>query len=239
VAADPGKQVINMKEKHSHNAFTTVAVASIIAVVIGAAMLFIGLFTTATLGNTFDPTLNPAAARGTLTFTGNVTCGEFVNITAVNGTTSRFRFNVTNIAGWNCPIAPDSGQTNVSVPGYIEPGKTMTSGANNLTTAINANGTLLATMVASAGTDFTTMSLTYLSTGTTGNDVIISETITNASWNSGTRLAGGVIGTEGWQTAKNNVNTTFVLLGIITILGGAIGLIGALSGLTGRSGIGR
>ena len=215
-----------------------VALAGVIAIIIGSAMLFIGIFTTGTMGNTFDTVLKPTAASGTLTFTGNVTCGEFVNITAVNGTVARFRFNLTGIDGWNCPVAPASGQTNVSTPLFIQSGLTTTNAAANLSTAINANGTLLATMSSSASTDGLVTTLTYSTTGTAGNAVAVSEAVTNASWAAAT-LTGGVDGTPAWQTAKDDVNTAFVLIGVLIILGGATALIGSLMTLPGSKGVGR
>ncbi len=139
------------------------------------------------------------AATGSLTFTGNVTTGEMVNITN-SGTTYTFQFNTTGNGTTNPSYIP----VNVS-NGY----NTSIRASGNLTTAINNNATVAAFVTAVNTTNTTT--LTADTTGTSGNSIGTTETLAQASWAAGT-LTGGTAAITAWDLL------TVVIWGFIVLI---------------------
>ncbi len=134
-------------------------------------------------------------ASGTLNFTGNVTCNQFVNVTNVAGTKVPFEFNITD---GGC-VATGAGNVAVTLASGQN---TSTIAATNLTTAINANASIANTMTASNAVANKTV-LTYDSYGTGGNSVILAESVTG-TWSSST-LTGG-LATDTYYNASQNVS---------------------------------
>lgn len=209
---------------------SAILIPSLLAVIIGAVLLIVGIFVTATVGNSASATVTPVAASGTLTWAGNSSCGDTITVTNASGASAVFYVNVT---GADCALTP-AGRAYVNVS--LNHNDSTTT-AQNTTIAMNANVTITGTMVATNGTNSTI--LTYSTTGTAGNAVTTTETATNASWTSGT-LTGGVDGNAVYGTAladaQTNTSTAFTLLGIILIVGGAGGIILVLTGFMGTGG---
>lgn len=195
---------------NNRKAFTGLLVAGILAVIVGAAMLYIGLFINATLSGQFDSTLSPASATGSLTFSGNTSCGEYVNITTGASVLVPLYFNLSS----GCSAAPGG----VATVSLAAGGNTSTFSASNLSAAINGNATLSAILTASNSSAGVVL-LTYDTTGTAGNAVATTETAANAAWGA-TTLTGGQAGNSAWAGTKNNVNTAFVILGLALLVGG-------------------
>lgn len=202
-----------------------VIVAGIMLLITGAIMLYLGFFITTAVEQPLRSILNPTAASGTFTVTGNGSCGEYVNMTA-GGILVPMRFNIST----GCAEIP-FGVYNVTVG---LGGNGSTAVAANISGAINANATLSAVLSAT-NTSNGVVTVTYLTTGTTGNSVATADTMANGSWASAT-LTGGVVGESSYATTKTNVNTTFTLLGILLLVTGAGLLISALGGLMGGFG---
>lgn len=212
------------------NAFAAtggILIASITAVVVGAMMLYVGLLTTMTVSSTVGDTLTPTAATGTLTFSGNVSNGELINITTNDGSTYLFEFNTTAGSTIAC-LTANCIPINLTDSGDDDRMYNLSwEASGNLTDAINANASTAAIVTAVNSTNLTT--LTYYVTGTGGNAVSLSGNAANITLSG---LSGGVEGTTAWEDVKGNVNTSFTLLGILMIVGGAGGLVSVLFGWT-------
>lgn len=210
--------------------FSAILIPSILAIIIGAILLVVGIFVTSTVSNAASVGITPVAASGTLSWAGNSSCGNIVNVTNASGARASFYVNVT---GADCAVAP-AGYAYINVS---KNSNTSIITAQNTTIAFNANVTVNQEMVATNVTNGTT--LTYSTTGTGGNAVLTTETGTNSSWTSGT-LTGGVNGNQIYSSAlsnaDSNVSAAFTLLGVILIVGGAGGIILVLFGFPGIGG---
>jgi hypothetical protein len=197
--------------------FLPIIIMAIMAIIVGAAFIYIGFFTTISLSGAMDPTLTPTAAIGTLTLTGNASCGERINITTTSGQLINMVFNVTD----GCAQVP-TGNVNVSV---INGGNGSINAAAAIVSTLNKNASFVSEMVATNATSQTV--ITYLTTGIIGNNVITTETMTNGSFTRAT-LSGGVDGSESWESNKSSTNTAFTLGGVLIMLLGVAGLITCL-----------
>lgn len=128
-----------------------------------------------------DGALNGGAyARGTFTFTGNSTTGQYVNITKEDGSVMCYYFNTTGIGK---PVG-------CLVVDVRSGGNTSVISATNLTTAINGDtdldGILTATNPSSSVTVVTSDRKTQLL-----NQYALSDTVTNGAWGA-THMSGGI-----------------------------------------------
>ena len=126
-------------------------------------------------------------ATGTLTFTGNVSDGELVNISTQ---TLEFDTNLT-------ASEVTAGHIEVDIANVLPATATA-----NLSVAINGNGTLAA-LVTSTSTS-TTVALTADATGTAGNSIATTENCANATFGAGATLTGGTTASE-W--ASDDITT--------------------------------
>ncbi len=199
-----------------------IVIMACMAIIVGAALTYVGFFSVTTVANAADGALVPTAATGVLTGTDAVKNGELVNITS-GSTVWRLEFNITNngltstCSNTRCIV--------VNVSDY----NTGLKWHAPLVTAINNNASLAALVTATNTTTSTQNSttVTYDVTGLSGNDIVLSENVVNASW-SGTRMTGGVDGSDAWAGMQTNVNVGFTMTGIIIMLLGAAGLISVL-----------
>ena len=213
-------------------AFAAILIMSLIAVIVGGVMILLGIFVTATISNSANSTITPASASGTVAFSPgkNVSCGETFVIT--DGGTSRYIFNITDQA---CPAlgASGAGVTQINLSGVNAPKSYFAM--TNFTASLNSNGTFSAVMLATNGSDGNTTTIQWKTTGAQGNTVSMTTTMLNVTL-SGSKLTGGVDGSTTYSntlsTSSTNVSTAFLLLGIILIVGGAIGIISVLTGFT-------
>lgn len=193
------------------------AVSIVMALVMIVTLGGIGIFIADTTVTTTDLTTANVSATGTLTWSGNSSCGDLVNITNAAGTKATFYINIT---GGGCAVAPAQYATVTLASGS----NTSVHTATNITTAINNNATINATMTASnSSTNVTT--LTYASSGgALGNTVITTETAANAAWSSGT-LTGGK-NMSNLATMQTNLlsagqtGSNFIVILIIAFIGG-------------------
>lgn len=216
-----------MAEKQSGiMASVNIVLALVLITVVGG----VGLFISDTVYDTSASTVTSAAvaSRGTLTLTGNTTCGELVNVTNVAGSKAVFVFNQT---GAGC-AAVLGAYDDVVVPNM---GNTSTISATNLTTAINNNATINATMTAtnpSAGV----VLITYTTAGTVGNTVATVETLTNGAWDAATLTGGLAITALG--AMQNNIygsgqtGSSFIVILVIAFIGSIA--MGYLFGMMGK-----
>ena len=148
-----------------------------------------------------------AYAHGTLTLAGNVSCGQYVNITLANGTKMAYNANFT-IPNDGCSIPLDTG-THVYPWPLSSYGNNSTEAAGSLVTALqddNADGGTMSFTNPSAGVVYGV----YSTMGTTGNSVVTVDNI-NGSWASGT-FTGGAFG------ATQNMSTgSLVLINMIPL----------------------
>ncbi len=169
------------------------------AIAIGVLVLVVAFTIIPVVGDQIDQAITiqgDETATGTLTFSGNASCGEFINITTAAGTKITFEMNITSGSQAGCVAKREWADDVVMAYNY----NTSTVAATNLTAAINANATISAVMTAtnpSAGV----VVLTHTVTGTTGNSVATTETATAASWAVAT-LTGGVDGSD-WNSEHN------------------------------------
>jgi hypothetical protein len=150
------------------------------------------------------------SASGTLTLTGNTSCGQYINVTNAANTKAPFYINIT--AG-GCS-APPSGVAIVTIPAASN---TSTVSAANITTAMNANATISGTMTAtnpSAGV----VRLTYNIVGTPGNSVITTETLSNGAWGSGTLTGGSYSATNNMSSAASTLVDQLPLFLVLVLL---------------------
>ena len=206
--------------------FAAIMIPSIMAVIIGSILIVIGLFVTDVVGNTANTTITPAAAQGFIAFTPgkNTSCGETLVVS--NSGTTRLLYNITT--GCAQPGAAGIGVVQVNL---TLGGNGSAFSMTNTTVALNSNATFSGAMLAVNGTDGTTTIIQYKTTGTVGNAVTLTKTLANATL-SGSTLSGGVDGNAGQATtlatAQSNTSIAFLLLGVILIVGGAVGIIGTL-----------
>lgn len=181
----------------------------IMLIIIGFATLFVGSY----IGYALLDSTNSLgdAATGTLTWSGNSNCGDWINVTNVAGTTANFYINVT---GGGCAAEP-SGYATVSID---SPYNTSTGTAANLTTAINANATINATMTA-ANPGAGVVTLTYNSVGDDANAVATTESSANATWSAAT-LTGGVDVAFAAQDIADYMGIALPLMGLALMITG-------------------
>lgn len=209
---------------------SAIIIASISVVLVGGLMIYAGLFANASLIQTFDSTLNPTAASGVLTFTGNTSNGELVNITN-SGVTYTFEFNSSSLT----PTVCKTPTLTVCIIVNVNTTNTSVISSGNLTNAINNNASVAAFVTAVNTTNKTTLS--YITTGVAGNSAVtLAENVTNAGWGAST-LTGGVDGMSAYGSTKTNVNSAFVILGIVLIFAGIGGLIATVFGMVGKTGV--
>ena len=183
-----------------------------IAVVLGIAVVAgsITLFLTNQVLNTTGTIPGSAAtnATGTVTFSGNVSNGEAVNLTDPSGFKYIFEFNTTDrgaLAQDTCYVYRTSGgciPVNVS---YNMGWNNSFSASGNLTATINANTTVHANVTAVNTTNRTSLSALA---GTPGNSMILSDNALNVTVSG---LSGGSNQTSSGvrlQNSQNNLLTT-------------------------------
>ncbi len=191
--------------------------------ILGSTMLFVNQKVDDKTGLTAGTT-----AAGTLTFSGNASCGEFINITTSAGTKITFEMNVTGAAEcaakqtWTDDVvmALNHNSTNES--------------AENLTAAINANATISAEMAAtnpSAGV----VVLTYNTVGDDYNTLATIETLAAGAWAAAT-LTGGVDKDTYYDASQNvsgSVESGWDFTEIVIIAAAAALIIAAIFGVIG------
>lgn len=151
-----------------------------------------------------------SGASATLTFSGNVTCNQLVNVTNGAGTKAVFEFNITS---GGCTAA-NTGFATVTLGANQN---TSTISATNLTTALNANATVSGTMTASnpsAGV----VTLTYDTHGAAGNlaGVVLAEGVAG-TW-SGTTLSNGVSDATTMPSAAGTIVDQLPLFLVLILL---------------------
>ncbi len=201
-----------------------IIILAIFTVIMGFGMLTIGTYlyyAVATAADSGTRVVNPGvAAVGTFTTTGNVSCGEWVNVTNASGGVARFYFNITDLAGnggWGCAAQP----AGIQIVGILEGTNTSVNAANQLFQVMNLNTTVNATMIATNPSDNHTV-LTYRTVGVAGNTVTTTETLAQANWSSATLLGGvdPLTGQAAQNSLNNYVSVTFPLFGLaLMILG--------------------
>ncbi len=215
------------KEGNGMVGMVNIVLALMMVVIVGA----IGIFIADTTLDATDVQETAVAATGTLTFSGNASCGELVNITTAAGTLVTFELNITTPDAGICAVKhPWTAAVTMAV-GH----NTSTEAAANLTTAINTNATINASMTAtnpSAGV----VLLTHDTAGTTGNDVLTAETAAAGAWAAAT-LTGGLEASlvGAMQTnfiSASSTGSSFVIILIIAAIGGLA--ISYLFGMLGR-----
>lgn len=189
-----------------------IIVTGVIAIIVGAAMLYVGLFVTASIGSAVGSTLTPDEASGVLTLTGNASCGDYINVTNIDGVLVPFRINMS--AG--CAQIPSN--ADVALINITQGNNQSHIASLNISGSFNANSTIASTMTATNSSN-STVTLTYNTVGTTGNRVLTSETMANGAWGD-VRFTGGVEGASGYASMKSNVNTAFSVLGLVLLIGG-------------------
>lgn len=193
-----------------------VILVAIFTVVIGFGLLTIGNYLYWAVATQADSSnliaSRGAYATGNISFNGNVSNGELFNITS--GTAVyRFEFN-TSVASpsicltTNCIIV-NVYNTNTSVASAV-----------NLTAAINGNASVAAIVTATDSTNVT--GLTYVSRGTAGNSVALSDN--GALFNvSGATLLGGLEDVTG-ASAQTNINNYVIIT--LPLMGLALMILG-------------
>ncbi len=205
----------------------TIVLALLMIVIVGA----IGIFIADTTLDATDVEETAVAATGTLTFSGNASCGEFINITTSSGTLVTFEMNVTTPGAGICAAKNEWADDVVMAFNT----NTSTNAATNLTTSINANATISAVMTAtnpSAGV----VVITHTVGGTSGNSVATTETAAAAAWAAATLTGGEAASLVGaMQTnfiSASSTGSSFVIILIIAAIGGLA--ISYLFGMLGR-----
>lgn len=194
--------------------YLTLIIIAVVTIMVGASLTYVGYFTTIAIRSSADATLTPTAATGTFTFSGNSITGEFANVT-YNSVVYPFRFNTT---GSGCGGVADCIAVDLSG------GNTAILSSTALTATVTDNATVAAFVTPTDDLAGVT-TLTFVSTGITGNSVTLSDTGANIT-SSG--LSGGVDGVSTWAAQTAMVNTSFTLIGIILMLIGVAGLISVL-----------
>lgn len=159
-------------------------------------------------------------ATGALTFSGNVTTGELVNITD-GSTTYTFEFNTTG-------TGVTAGYINVDVSSGSN---TSVLASGELTDAINNNATLAALITAVNTTNTTTITADVAST--TANSYGTTENGAQTAWAS-TTMSGGAAEDTLYQTSSDMDNTTedaYSMAGIMPIVMIAVAVLAGLLGV--------
>lgn len=151
-----------------------------------------------------------AGAYATLTFSGNATCNQLVNVTNGAGAKAVFEFNITD---GGC-VAANTGKATVTLGHYHN---STSESATNLTTALNANATVSGTMTAtnpSAGV----VTLTYDTRGAAGDlaGVVLAEGVAG-TW-SDTTLSGGVSDASTMPSAAGTIVDQLPLFLVLILL---------------------
>jgi hypothetical protein len=191
-----------------------------IAVAVGAITLFV---TSQVVDITGTPSgTSSTAASGALTFTGNVSNGELVNIT--NGVAVyRFEFNTTAAGSAATCLTTNCVIVNLT-PGY----NSSVKASGNLTAAINANVSVAAFVTAVNTTNTTT--ITADTAGSAGNSIGTVETLAAASWGAATLTGGSDANTANQHisnASENLLDTADVGYGFLPIV--AVAAIGAIA----------
>ncbi len=191
--------------------------------ILGSTMLFVNQKVDDKTGLTAGTT-----AAGTLTFSGNASCGEFINITTSAGTKITFEMNVTGDA--NCAAKQTWTDDVVMALNH----NSTNESATNLTAAINANATISAEMTAtnpSAGV----VVLTYNTVGDDYNTLATTETLAAGAWAAST-LSGGVDEDTYYDASQNvsgSVESGWDFTEIVIIAAAAALIIAAIFGVIG------
>ena len=203
-------------------------------------VVIISVFLIATFGNilptnitTTQNAISGVYASNTLTFSGNVSCNEIVNVTNAAGATAVFRFNISQISAVN------EGYCGATIPEYAtvninQMWNTSDAAARNITTVMNANSTISGTMAASVSGS--TVTLKYNSVGLTGNNVVTSEKTANGVWASAA-LSGGQHLASVWPTGATETmkaTPTMIIsdyiIAFVVVLLAAIGIFVKVTG---------
>ncbi len=173
--------------------------AGIGAIAIGVLVLVVAFTIIPVVGDQIDQAVTiqgDETATATLTFSGNASCGEFINITTSAGTKITFELNVTTPGAGIC-LAKNEWADDVVMAFNTN---TSTNAATNLTTSINANATISSILTAtnpSAGV----VVITYDTASSEGNTVALAETAAAGAWD-GTYMTGGIDGSD-WNSEHN------------------------------------
>lgn len=172
-----------------------VSMVGLVAMAIGVLTLIVTFTIIPIVGSQLNASYtlqSDVAATGTLTFSGNVTFGELVNIT--NGATTYTLEFANGTATKSSYIAMDvSGGNNTSA---LAP--------SIFVTAFNGNATVAALATAYNGSG--TVTITWDTVGTVGNSVGTTETGAQTAFAS-TKLTGGVDGSDWNPTHNTNIPT--------------------------------
>jgi hypothetical protein len=154
---------------------------------------------------------NEMAASSAFTFTGNVTCGQLVNVTNAAGVKVTFEFNQTD----ELSCAPKLGVYDDIV--LTRFGNTSAFAATNLTDELNDNASITGTMTATNPSAGKTV-LTYNTIGTTGNTVLTEDTVTNGAWDSSRLLDGANSATNNMSSASQTMVDQLPLFLVLVLL---------------------
>ena len=194
------------------------AIAGISLAITGFIILFIGAYL---MFNVIDVTdIEGRGAYATLTFTGAVDSGEWLNITTSNARYV-FEFNDTSLNGDTavCKNLPNCVAVNVtSADSALQ-----ATGA--LTLAMNANATVRSLIQSTYVTDTTgVVTLTYTTVGSSIPTIVLTENIAGAALSSA-NLTGGVATAQGATNTITYTSVTLPLMGLaIMIIGFGITL---------------
>lgn len=197
---------------------------SISLIISGFATLILGGYLVFTIVIATNPNYNGVAAYNTLTFTGNVSNGELVNITdAITGSVYRFEFNTTGTNPGTVCLTANCIRVNVSIP-Y----NTSIYGAANLTTAMNAN-TSFASLLTASNNNENIAVVTYNTIGRTYNGVVTTaDTVTNAAWTN-SAITGGQDRVMGQAETITYATIVLPLMGLLLMVFGFISLMASLT----------
>ncbi len=150
-------------------------------------------------------------ATSTLTFSGNASCGELINITTSAGTKVTFEMNVTGAA--NC-AANYGGYDDVVMALNTNDS---TRAAANLTTSINANASI--TDMTATNPSAGVVVLTFDTHGAAGDNagVVLAEGAAAGAW-SGTTLSGGVSDATTMPSAAGTIVDQLPLFLVLVLL---------------------
>ena len=156
------------------------------------------------------------AATGTLTFTGNMTDTQTVNIS-----TDRYEFDTDgSITGGNIKVDLNCSGT---------PNLTATYSAMMFTANVTSNDTV----GVGASRSYRVVTLTADATGTAGNSIATTETLYNGSF-AETTLTGGAVSGTFYTTQQSLIDTTessYSMAGIMPIVLIAVAVLGGLMGV--------
>lgn len=154
-------------------------------------------------------------ASGVLTFSGNVSNGELVNITNGNAV-YRFEFNTT-INGSGTPACLTTNCIPVNLnPSYNVFYNTSVLASGNLTAAINANASVAALVTAVNTTNTTT--ITADASGSSYNSIGTTENGAQTAWGSSTLIGGGDRVIENMSAASETLVDQLPLFLVLVLL---------------------